>query len=97
MNQKDLYEAIRLGAAERVRTLIDKQPELLTLSPNWLHDAAHYGHVEIVKLLLKSGQKLPASKPANCSSARNRRPLRSASEHRRLNFTRYSSRNGPRL
>ena len=33
---------------------------------------------------------------ANCSSARNRRRLRSASEHRRPNSARYRSRNDPR-
>ena len=45
---------------------------------------------------LKSRQKLPASKPANCSSARNRRRLRSAFEHRLPNSARYRSRNDPR-
>src|SRR6266704_2921255 len=47
-------------------------------------------------LRLKSRQKLPASKPANCLSARNRRRLRSAFEHRRPNSARYRLRNDPR-
>ena len=41
-------------------------------------------------------QKLPASKSANCSSARNRRRLRSAFEHRPPNSAYYRSRNDPR-
>src|SRR4051812_35199575 len=42
----------------------------------------------------KSQRKLPALTPVNCSSARNRHPLRSVFEHRHQNSALYKSRNG---
>src|SRR6266513_1771653 len=65
--------------------------------PEWLAPRCAKAKTLLTGILrLKSRQKLPASKPANCLSARNRRRLRSAFEHRRPNSARYRSRNDPR-
>jgi len=45
-------------------------------------------------LWLKSRRNLPGLRPANCSSARNRRRLKNAFEHRRPNSAHYKLRNG---
>src|SRR5262249_62268240 len=49
----------------------------------------------IGKLPLRSGQRVRVSRPTNCSSARNRRRLRSVFERRRPNSALYRSRNDP--
>jgi ankyrin repeat protein len=58
MTQKELYEAISRGNVDKVHAIIKTNPDLLTQSPDWLHNAAHYGQLDIVNLLLESGLEI---------------------------------------
>ena len=46
-------EASREGDVETLRSMIQQHPELATTEPNLLHHACMYGHLEVVKLLIK--------------------------------------------
>lgn len=58
----DLFEAAALGDAARVEALLEEDPGLLdSRSPDgWtpLHLAAHFGHEEVVRLLLELGAEV---------------------------------------
>src|SRR5215475_8927484 len=57
---QELFSAAREGDAGRLKTLLDQQPERLTLRQEpyqWslLHVAAHQGRLPVVELLLERG------------------------------------------
>ncbi|ADO57894.1 ankyrin repeat domain-containing protein [Paenibacillus polymyxa] len=55
---KDIRGAIKSGQLDRLRDLLEKEPEMLTwMTPfgTWLHVAAAYGHLEIIKYLISAG------------------------------------------
>ncbi|MBL3641730.1 ankyrin repeat domain-containing protein [Bacillus sp. RHFB] len=55
---KDIRGAIKNSKLDKVRDLLEKEPEMLTwMTPfgNWLHIAAAYGHLEIIEYLINAG------------------------------------------
>lgn len=60
----DIFEACATGRLERVRTLLDKQPDLITAysSDGWtaLHLAAFFKHPQLVALLIERGADIAA-------------------------------------
>jgi ankyrin repeat protein len=59
-----LFEAASIGDVQRVRQLLDDQPELIASFSHdgWspLHLAAHFGHLTVVDLLLARGAEVDA-------------------------------------
>jgi len=60
----DVFEAAAAGDTSRVRTLLDADPTLITRHSHdgWtpLHLAAHFGHVETMRVLLERGGDVQA-------------------------------------
>jgi uncharacterized protein len=55
---KAIRDAIKGGHLNKVRDLLEKNPEMLTwITPfgTWLHVATAYGHLEIVQYLIRAG------------------------------------------
>lgn len=56
--QQRMYEAVSLGNAPEALRLLRQYPGLRDLSvtlPTWLHEAADYGHIDVVKMLVDEG------------------------------------------
>ncbi len=75
----DIFTASALGQVGRVRELLEDDPDLArahdTLAmrePTALHKASHYGHMEVVQLLLAYGADV------NAKDARNATPMHEA-------------------
>ncbi|MEB2493886.1 ankyrin repeat domain-containing protein [Peribacillus frigoritolerans] len=55
---KDIRGAIKNSKLDKVRDLLEKEPEMLTwVTPfgTWLHIAAAHGHLEIIEYLINAG------------------------------------------
>lgn len=63
-SELDLFEAAALGRADRVRELVDAQPELVrAFAPDGFHAlglAAFFGQPDVVRLLLERGAEVDA-------------------------------------
>ena len=51
--RKTVRDASREGDVETLRSMIRQHPELASIEPNLLHHACMYGHLDVVKLLIK--------------------------------------------
>jgi ankyrin repeat protein len=84
----DAFEAATVGRTERLRELVEKDPELATaFSPDGftaLHLASFFGHEEIARLLLAAG----ADPGAVARNSMRVQPLHSAAATRQLEIAR---------
>lgn len=91
MTKKDLYDAIVHGDVEKASAIIDSNGRLLTETHDWLHDAASYGQLGIVRLLLSRGIDL--NREVSLSGT----PLDSAASKGQLEVVRFLVENGAHL
>lgn len=55
---KDIRGAVKNGQLDKLRDLLEKEPEMLTwMTPfgTWLHVATAHGHLEIIEYLINAG------------------------------------------